>query len=229
MPSNSLVLFDIDGTLLRSDGAGVTAMLRAFTLIHGERGFTFEGIQIAGALDQLLFNRMMATHGLPADAQSHQHFRNTYRDELQRSLTPQRVRRMPGAAELVGALHTRGAAVGLLTGNYEDTAHIKIRAAGLSTDDFPFGAFGSDGASRRELTPVAQERARLHHGREFAMARVTIIGDTPLDIDCAKAHGCRAIGVATGPFSVEALRECGADLAVADLADTEQLARWILA
>ncbi len=226
--SDVLVLFDIDGTVLRSDGAGVAAMLRAFTLLHGDRGFSFDGLEIAGALDRLLFNRLMAKHDLPSHDEAHERFHQTYREELERAMTPQRVRRMPGAAELANALIERSVAIGLLTGNYEDTAHIKIRAAGMNPEVFPFGAFGTDGPSRRHLTPVAMQRAHNHHGRAFEAGRVTIIGDTPLDIDCAKAHGCRSIGVATGPFSTEALTDAGADLAVSDLADTAALLEWIL-
>lgn len=226
--ADTLVLFDIDGTILRSEGAGVAAMLCAFTLIHGDRGFTFEGLEIAGALDRLLFNRLMAQHDLPSHDEAHDHFRMTYRLELERTLSPERVRRMPGVLELALALIQRDVAVGLLTGNYEETAHIKIRAAGIDPGVFPFGAFGSDGASRRHLTPVAMTRAHAHHGRAFAANRVTIIGDTPSDVDCAKAHGCRSIGVATGPFSAETLAQSGADLAINDLSDTEMLLRWIL-
>ena len=229
MPSRSLVLFDIDGTLLRTEGVGIAAMLRAFTTLHGDRGFSFEGVEIAGALDGLLFRRLMEAHGLLPHDEAHEKFRETYRAELDRTLTPAKIRRMPGAAELAVALDTQGAAVGLLTGNYEETAQIKIRAAGYNHTLFPFGAFGADGPSRRHLTPVAMARAAAHHGRAFDPARVTIIGDTPLDVDCAKAHGCRAIGVATGPYSSTQLRDAGADLAVENLADTEELLRWILA
>ncbi|MFN9078701.1 MAG: HAD hydrolase-like protein, partial [bacterium] len=93
---------------------------------------------------------------------------------------------------------------------------------------FPFGAFGADGPSRRHLTPVAIERAKAGLGRAFDPARVTIIGDTPHDIDCAKAHGCRALGVGTGPYSTERLLAAGADLAVADLADLAAVRGWIL-
>lgn len=228
MPSRHLVLFDIDGTLLRSDGAGVAAMLRAFTMLHGDRGFSFEGTEIAGALDAVLFARMMAKHGLPANDATHTQFLETYRSELLRALTPGRARAMPGADQLALTLRTKGAATGLLTGNYEPTAFIKIRAAGIDTSHFPFGAFGSDGPTRRDLTPVALARAAAHHGRSFAPELVTIIGDTPADIDCAKAHGCRALGVATGPYSTEQLRSCGADLAVEDLSATESITRWIL-
>lgn len=228
MPERSLVLFDIDGTLLRSEGAGIAAMLSAFRQIHGDLGFSFDGLEIAGALDGLLFAKLMSRHGLPAHAEAEEHFRNTYRAELDRTMTAERTRRMPGAAELAHSLSARGTAVGLLTGNYEVTAHIKIRVAGFDERIFPFGAFGSDGPSRRHLTPVAVNRATAHHGRSFDPSKVTIIGDTPLDIDCAKAHGCRAIGVATGPFTVEQLRDSGADLAVSTLAETDMLERWIL-
>jgi len=226
--ASHLVLFDIDGTLLRTEGVGIAAMLRAFTALHGDRGFSFEGVEIAGALDGLLFARMMERHGLPADDATHARFHELYRAELERTLVPEKVRRMPGAAELAGELAARGAATALLTGNYESTAHIKIRAAGIDLARFPFGAFGADGPSRRHLTPVALERARAHHAREFRPEHTTVIGDTPLDIDCAKAHGCRAIAVATGPYSRAALEEAGADLAVDSLADTAAILRWIL-
>jgi len=229
MPArHHLVLFDIDGTLLRTEGAGVASMLRAFAEIHGDRGFSFDGVEIAGALDGLLFARMMAAHGLPADDAAHERFQATYRADLERSLTVDRVRRMPGAAELAGRLAELGAATGLLTGNYRETAHIKIDRAGYDRAHFPFGAFGVDGPSRRHLTPVAIERAAAHHGRRFEPGCVTVIGDTPLDIDCAKAHGCRALAVGTGPYSVERLEAAGADLAVQNLADTGAILRWIL-
>ncbi|MEY5060779.1 MAG: Phosphoglycolate phosphatase [Planctomycetota bacterium] len=226
--SRHLVLFDIDGTLLRSERVGVLSMLRAFARIHGDRGFSFDGIEIAGALDGLLFQRVMAHHGLPTDDAAHAHFQRVYRDELQSSLTPDRVRQMPGAAELARRLSADGVATGLLTGNYRETALIKVSVAGYDLDHFPFGAFGADGPSRRHLTPVAITRAVAYHGRPFAPEHVTIIGDTPLDVDCAKAHGCRAIAVATGPYPVDTLQSAGADLAVADLSDTDGLLRWIL-
>jgi len=224
-----LVLFDIDGTLLRTEGAGVASMLRAFRTLHGDRGFTFEGVEIAGALDGLLFGRMMAAHGLPDDEASHARFRACYRDDLERTLVPDRVRQMPGAAALARRLGELGIATGLLTGNYRETAHIKIARAGYDLAHFPFGAFGVDGPSRRHLTPVAIARATAHHGRPFAPARVTVIGDTPLDVDCAKAHDCRALAVATGPYGIDTLAGAGADLAVADLSETDAILKWILA
>jgi len=223
-----LVLFDIDGTLLRSEGVGVGAMLRAFARIHGDRGFSFDGIEIAGALDGLLFQRVMAHHGLPADEGAHERFRRVYHEELAASFTPERVRRMPGMVELARGLSERGVATGLLTGNYRETALIKVAVAGYDLAHFPFGAFGADGPSRRHLTPIAIERATVHHGRLFEPGFVTVIGDTPLDVDCAKAHGCRSLAVGTGPYSADALRTAGADLAVADLSDHGAALGWIL-
>ena len=93
MPERSLVLFDIDGTLLRSEGAGIAAMLSAFRQIHGDLGFSFDGLEIAGALDGLLFAKLMSRHGLPAHAEAEEHFRNTYRAELDRTMTAERTRR----------------------------------------------------------------------------------------------------------------------------------------
>ena len=107
MPERSLVLFDIDGTLLRSEGAGIAAMLSAFRQIHGDLGFSFDGLEIAGALDGLLFAKLMSRHGLPAHAEAEEHFRNTYRAELDRTMTAERTRRMPGAAELAHCARNR--------------------------------------------------------------------------------------------------------------------------
>jgi type II secretory pathway component PulF len=182
-----------------------------------------------GYFPRLLLDRVAVAEQTGNLAPGLRDISRSYRAELDRTLTPAKIRRMPGAAELAVALDTQGAAVGLLTGNYEETAQVKIRAAGYNHMLFPFGAFGADGPSRRHLTPVAMARAAAHPGRVFEPARVTIIGDTPLDVDCAKAHGCRAIGVATGPYSSTQLRDAGADLAVENLADTEELLRWILA
>ena len=147
MSDRHLVLFDIDGTLLRSEGVGIGAMLRAFTRIHGDRGFSFEGVEIAGALDGLLFQRVMAHHGLPTDEAAHAHFQRVYIEELTTSFVPSRVRQMPGAAELARRLTGRGVATGLLTGNYRETALLKVAVAGFDTAHFPFGAFGADGPS----------------------------------------------------------------------------------
>ncbi|MSR40915.1 MAG: HAD family hydrolase [Phycisphaerales bacterium] len=222
-----LVLFDIDGTLLRTEGAGMRAMLETFRALHGDLGFTLEGVQMAGGLDKLIWTQMCMHHGLETSTHAHARFRTAYGERLQADLTVAQTRAMPGAAALVQAAHSCGAGVGLLTGNYEHTAHIKVACAGIPARSFPFGAFGDEGASRRDLPPLAIARACAHHGRAFESARTIVIGDTPLDVDCAKANGCLAIGVATGPMSREVLADAGADLAVDTLADTQTLIAWM--
>ena len=130
-----------------------------------------------------------------------------------------RVQILPGVPALVRALSARDdAVVGLLTGNVEDGARIKLAATGL----WPFfrvGAFGSDDIDRRRLPAIACERARAVTEREFPFDRVVIIGDTPLDVDCARACGARAIAVATGFYPYDELEGCGPDLIFKDFAD----------
>ncbi len=222
-----LVLFDIDGTLLRTEGAGVRAMLATFRELHGDLGFSLDGIQMAGGLDKLIWEAMCLRHGLATSDDAHAKFRAAYGDRLRADLTAMQTRAMPGAAALVHAAHDCGAGVGLLTGNYEHTAYIKVERAGIPAKCFPFGAYGDQGASRRDLPPLAIARAVAHHGRPFDPSQTVIIGDTPLDVDCAKANGCIALGVATGPVPRETLLESGADLAVDTLADTPSLLAWM--
>jgi phosphoglycolate phosphatase-like HAD superfamily hydrolase len=118
--------------------------------------------------------------------------------------------------------------LGLLTGNYPETGKLKIRCAGLDPDVFVIAAWGIDGATRRDLPPVAMDRLASHAGRRFEGRNVVIIGDTPHDVDCAKAHGCRSIGVATGVFSVPQLQASGADIAVPDLGQVDEIVAWLL-
>ena len=222
-----LILFDIDGTLLRTEGAGVRAMLETFRALHGELGFSFEGVQMAGGLDRLIWTQMCTRHGLETSSHAHMQFRTAYGERLHADLTVEQTRAMPGAADLVHAAHACGAAVGLLTGNYEHTAHVKVTRAGISPTLFPFGAFGDEGATRRDLPPLAIARAESHFSRKFPPASTVIIGDTPMDVDCAKANGCLCIGVATGPMSRQELVDAGADLAVETLVETGMLIEWI--
>ena len=136
---------------------------------------------------------------------------------------------MPGVFALVKDLQEREAlTLGLLTGNFPETGGMKLRAGGLDPAWFPVAAWGSDGSSRRDLPAVAMSRYAEHAGNAIQPEDVTIIGDTPHDIDCARAGGCRSLGVATGHSSVNDLAAAGADWAVADLTDTERIVSWLL-
>ena len=114
---------------------------------------------------------------------------------------------------------------GLLTGNFARGATIKLGRFGLF-DRFAFGAFGDDHVDRRDLVPVALDAARRAGVVVYGAAQAVVIGDTPLDVDCAHAHGARAVGVATGPYSVAALAAAGADLTLESLEDQDRLLRW---
>jgi phosphoglycolate phosphatase-like HAD superfamily hydrolase len=234
-----LILFDIDGTLITSrseandggsrDGVGMASMIEAGRTLYGPN-FTLDGIEIAGRLDCLIWREAAQRNGVANAEAEHARFRAEYARVLQTKLSNRApVRLLPGARELVQALaHVEAVTLGLLTGNYPETGRMKLEAAGLEVSIFTVGAWGSDGRSRRDLPPVAMQAHRERLRSEIEPKQVIIIGDTPHDVDCASAHGCRSIGVATGVFTVEALQASGADLAVKDLSDTAAIMGWML-
>lgn len=224
-----LILFDIDGTLLLSGGAGVQAFLAGLKEMFGVE-LKDERRRFSGGLDPLIFRELCRLGGIEPDAEKHDRFRERYAELLYRHLSPEGVvRRLPGAKELVTAVdeHER-ATLGLLTGNYPETGRFKIERAGFDPARFEVAAWGIDGEHRRDLPRVAMTRFHDRKARAIDPADVVIIGDTPNDVDCAKHNGCRVIGVATGLYSVAELEACGADLAVENLADTSRLLDWML-
>lgn len=229
---HSLVLFDIDGTLLRTEGAGVGAMVSAGQELFGER-FNAEGIDFAGSLDAVLVREMLTRCGAGATPTNERAFRARYAEHLRARLAASRTARaLVGAVELVHAVRSRnGHTAGLLTGNYAETGALKLAACGLDPAWFRVCAWGDDSphdpADREHLPPVAMERYRVLAGSAIDPARVTIIGDTVHDVRCARANGCRSIGVATGRYTVEELWASGADHVVPDLSGTSDMLSWI--
>mgnify|MGYP000558694495 CR=1 FL=1 len=223
-----LILFDIDGTMLHTERAGVTSMLEAGRELFGDH-FSFEGIDVAGRLDSLIWRDLCAANGVEPSDDNHTRFRTRYGRALADRLTREATARaLPGVVPLLDALTKfEEITIGLLTGNYPETGRLKISAAGIDPDRFLVAAWGIDGPSRRHLPPVAMRRHRELLGRDIAADRVLVIGDTPHDVDCAHHNGCRVIGVATGSFSVDRLRDEGADLAVTSLEETSSLVDWI--
>jgi phosphoglycolate phosphatase len=228
-----LVLFDIDGTLLLSKGAGMQCFLQAGSELFA-REFSREGLYFGGGLDPLIWRSLCALNGIPESAAAEQHdrFRVRYAQHLQARLASGTLAQaLPGVPELLAALGARAArgegTVGLLTGNYPETGALKLAAAGLSPEQFPVAAWGCDGGHRRDLVPVALARCEERTGRRVRPEEVVIVGDTPHDVDCAAAHGCRSLGVATGAHPVEELAACGATRAVADLSDTGDILAWM--
>ncbi|OLC12081.1 MAG: hypothetical protein AUH29_17480 [Candidatus Rokubacteria bacterium 13_1_40CM_69_27] len=220
-----LFLFDVDGTLLNARGAGRRAFGCALEAVYGTAG-PVDRYDWRGRTDpQIAFDLMRAAGLTDGEIAARlDTFFDTYAGELERLLGDgARVEVMPGAGEVVRRLGAReDALVGLLTGNIERGARAKLRSTGL-LPWFRVGAYGSDDADRRRLPAVACARARALTGREFPFDRVTIIGDTPLDVDCARACGARAVVVATGHHSGAELAACAPDLLFADLADVDRV------
>lgn len=220
-----LFLFDVDGTLVTARGAGRLALTRALQRVYGTAG-PVDSYDFRGRTDPRIVLDLMAAAGLPEPlvrARLDACFA-AYVGELERLVGDgHRVDVMPGAAELVRRLSVRDdALVGLLTGNIEPGARVKLRPTGL-WPLFRVGAFGSDDADRRRLPAVARARAEALTGRAFPFERVTIVGDTPLDVDCARACGARVVAVATGQHPAAELAACGPDVLFADFSDVDRV------
>jgi phosphoglycolate phosphatase-like HAD superfamily hydrolase len=222
---HKLVLFDIDGTLLWTDGAGRRAIRRALLDEMGTAG-PIDGYHFGGKTDPQIVNELMTAAGHPhAGSQLHlDAVCRRYLQLLERELEmhPDAVRVLDGVAALLEELESRGdALLGLLTGNLAAGADLKLRAAGLDPARFRVGAFGSDAADRPALPPIAVRRAAPVLGRVATGDEVVIIGDTPADMTCGRSVGARAIGVATGFYSREQLVAAGGFAAFASLRDAE--------
>ena len=224
-----LVLFDIDGTLLLTQRAGTRSMHDAARELFGEQ-FTFDGVEVAGRTDPVIWADVARANGIDDPDAHHDRFRETYARHLARRLEAEpTVRALPGVVALLEALRAvADVTLGLLTGNYPETGLLKIRAAGLDPAWFPVAAWGSDGAGRRDLPPRAMARYEALRGRALEPGQVVVVGDTPHDVDCARASGCRSLAVATGFCDADALVASGADLVVSDLSSTDSMVKWIL-
>jgi phosphoglycolate phosphatase-like HAD superfamily hydrolase len=214
-----LCLFDIDGTLIDTRGAGMAALIAACRDVFGDDG---PPLDLAGATDLGLVAKFRDHYEIdPADTALADRFFEIYHHHLDRQLDADDYPGLliDGATVLIDALATReGTALGLLTGNTARGAHLKVRRHGID-HHFPFGAYGCDHADRNRLGPIALERAARHHGRTFDASATWIIGDTPRDIACAKAIGARCLAVATGSFSAAQLAEHAPDHVCESLAE----------
>jgi phosphoglycolate phosphatase-like HAD superfamily hydrolase len=222
-----LILFDIDGTLLWTDGAGRRAIHRALLDETGTAG-PIEGYRFDGKTDPQIVRELLtlARHPEAESADRVAAVCDRYVELLNAELDKpsQATRVFPGVTELLTALRPHEAAgralVGLLTGNVERGAALKLRSAGIDPARFAVGAFGSDSHRRADLPGLAAERAARRTGVPFTGADVVIVGDTPDDVACGRPIGARAVAVATGFYGVEALRATGAAHVFADLGDT---------
>lgn len=224
-----LVLFDIDGTLVLTGGAGLRAMTRACQEIVGHAD-ALEGIPVAGRTDWSILQDTLARLGCELDQDLFGRLRDRYVTHLHAEIQqPGRGFNgtLPGVARLLEALHPReDVFLGLLTGNFRDGARIKLQRFDLWRY-FRCGAFGDDSPDRNALVPVALGRASECGMPSFAPTDVIVVGDTPHDVACAQAAGAVAVGVATGGFTADQLRDCGAAVVFETLEDTDGFGRLL--
>jgi phosphoglycolate phosphatase-like HAD superfamily hydrolase len=218
-----LILFDIDGTLVLTGGAGMRAMNRACEdLVRSENAMA--GVTFAGRTDWSILDDILRNHGHTLDEARLDELCRRYVTHLAEEIVlPGRGVKdvMPGIRELLEALAARAdVRLGLLTGNFVEGARIKLEYFDL-WKYFPWGAFGGDAASRNDLVPIALARAREHGIDGIPSPQVLVVGDTPNDVECALVAGATPVAVATGSYTADQLRAAGASIVFDDLRDTD--------
>jgi len=217
-----LLLFDIDGTLLTSGGAGERALRRGFRERFGIDD-DLTRVEIAGCTDSGIARRMLATHELPETPENLAAFFDGYLHFLAQELPASEGSLLPGIVPLLEALKPRTDVVlALLTGNLERGAELKLTHFGV-WHYFEFGAYADDHHERDQLGHFARTRAQKKHGVEFPPERIFVLGDTPHDISCARAIGAKAVAIATGKFSRAELGALAPDFLFDDLADVPKV------
>jgi phosphoglycolate phosphatase-like HAD superfamily hydrolase len=229
-----LILFDVDGTLVDTQGAGRRAMERACAALFGVDGVATKaaGVEFAGRTDPRIIEAVVEAIGIARERylsrreELHRRFLSELGAQMRRSVPGRRV--LPGVLPLLGALRERGAWLGLVTGNLEEGARAKLEPFGLNPI-FPAGGFSSDHPDRREIARIAWRRLSDLAATEFPPSRVTVVGDTEHDVDCARANGFRAVAVAGGFVPRERLAAANPDALLDDFTDLPAALRAILA
>ncbi|MFC1883770.1 HAD family hydrolase [Thermodesulfobacteriota bacterium] len=217
-----LLLFDIDGTLIDPYGAGSRSAGKAFEdLFHIKDAFA--GVRMAGKTDIQIMKEGLATHGLPDGDETLSSIFEVYLGHLKREVSNKRGKIKPGVVELLDDLKGNADCfLGLLTGNIQAGARIKLEAFGLNSY-FPAGAFGDDNEDRNKLMPFAVRRFEEITGTTIPYSDCIVIGDTPMDVMCSRPFGAKAVAVSTGPYSYDSLVKTGADYVVKDLTATREI------
>jgi phosphoglycolate phosphatase-like HAD superfamily hydrolase len=225
-----VVCFDIDGTLIWTDGAGRRAIHRALLEILGTAG-PIETFRFDGRTDGEIVTRLAEAAGLRPDAALVAGVLDRYLAVLEQELARpgHRTTVLPGVMQILDALEARpDCLLGLVTGNIVTGARLKLRSGGIDPARFRVGAFGTDSHVRQELPAIAQRRSGELLGRPVPGRDLVIIGDTPADVECGRLIGARAIGVGTAAYAPEQLIAAGADAAFSDLSDVDAAMEAIL-
>ena len=220
-------LFDIDGTLLASGGAGKAALESAFTEVFG---ITLRAqVPYSGRTDRAIARDLLQQHGIEHTPEHWQRLQDGYLARLPDSLNRHHGRVLPGVLALLHSLKQRpDVALGLLTGNIRAGARVKLGHYGLF-EHFAFGGFGDLHFDRDDVAREALAETHTHVGPHVTPERIWVIGDTPLDVQCARAIGAKVLGVATGIHTFEQLQDANADITLRDLADPSSFLESLLA
>jgi phosphoglycolate phosphatase-like HAD superfamily hydrolase len=219
-------LFDIDGTLIHTGGAGGRALLNAFSAEFGVAEPA--KIPFSGRTDRGIASNLFQAHGIENTPDHWHRLRDEYLRRLVVHLPEYQGRVLPGVLQLLGGLARRpDTAVGLLTGNAREGARLKLEHYDLF-HHFSFGGFGDSSPDRNDVAQEAFAAALDHLKEDISPEQVWVIGDTPLDVSCARAIGAKAAAVATGWHSVEELEAAKPDLLLTDLEDTQRVIRLLI-
>ena len=223
---SKFVLFDIDHTLIDSGRSGAIALDLAFQDMTGISN-GFGGIGFAGKTDLGIIREALEKNRIQIQDGWLGRFLNIYLLHLRTATDRGMGHVKPGILDLLDALvANQEFHLGLLTGNIEEGARTKLEPFGLNSF-FPIGAFGDDSEDRNDLLPLAVQRLAANSSVSVTYTDCVIIGDTPLDVTCAKIHGARSIAVATGPYPLENLQSTETDLALKDLTETSEIIDWL--
>ncbi|MEK6689683.1 MAG: HAD family hydrolase [Nitrospirota bacterium] len=219
---SKLILFDIDGTLISSGGAGTRALNKSFNEIFSIPD-GFKGVRMAGKTDIEIMKEGMFRHNINPEDKLVKKMVNGYIYHLGKEINNNGRHLKPGIKEIINKLkNVDGFYLGLLTGNLEKGARLKLEPFGINPY-FPFGAFGSDDENRNRLLPIALKKFSDIYKISIMPEDTVVIGDTPRDVACSKPFGAFSVVVATGPYSFEKLQNSGADLVLKDLRDQKRL------
>jgi phosphoglycolate phosphatase len=224
MENKRLLLFDIDGTLISTGGAGVCALKLVIEKRYGVHD-DLHDVEIAGRTDSGIAASILKKYGASETNGNVADFLDEYVGFLEQTISTTDGQILPGMSEILNRMKARPDRVlGLLTGNVKRGAELKLQHYGL-WDFFEFGAFADDHHDRNQLGEFARTRAQEKHGHDFDSAQIDVIGDTGHDVACGKAFGARTVAIATGSWSREQLAAHKPDFLFDDLANVGEVMR----
>ncbi|HAY35600.1 MAG: HAD hydrolase-like protein [Rhodothermales bacterium] len=223
-----LLLFDIDGTLLTSDGVGRRSIEEALSKVC-KRPIDASGVTFSGRTDPAIVREILTHNALsPSEvADLIPSCLDAYASLMSSVVLEENVSLLPGVSELLDAISLQpDYHLSLLTGNLEHTAWLKLKA-GRIHQHFSFGAYGSDHEDRNQLPEIAHKRAKTELGIDFHPEKLIVIGDTEHDIACSRFFGARCIAVSTGMISHEDLHACEPDLLLPSLSHLDEVMNYL--